>query len=142
MAAVSAGGSTVCVLMRRLNSSCSRSMALVLRALQLGWRQPGEGEQAVAGFLQAVGNSAMLEPPFADESTDARVVTPEQAFVPHTDAQIRVGMSMPPCTFSARLLGEPAPTAYGTSGPATCPPSGAHPIPAVSRVRNRSAAGA
>src|SRR5205814_6190326 len=32
MAAVSADGSTVCVLMRRLNSSCKRSMALVVRA--------------------------------------------------------------------------------------------------------------
>jgi hypothetical protein len=31
-AAVSAEGSTVCVLMRRLNSSCSRSMAFVVRA--------------------------------------------------------------------------------------------------------------
>ena len=33
MAAVSAEGSTVWVLIRRLNSSCSRSMALVVRAL-------------------------------------------------------------------------------------------------------------
>ena len=33
MAAVSADGYTVCVLIRRLNSSCSRSMALVVRAL-------------------------------------------------------------------------------------------------------------
>ena len=33
MAAVSADGSTVCVLIRRLNSSCSRSIALVVRAL-------------------------------------------------------------------------------------------------------------
>jgi hypothetical protein len=32
IAAVSAEGSTVCVLMRRLNSSCSRSIALVVRA--------------------------------------------------------------------------------------------------------------
>ena len=32
IAAVSALGSTVCVLMRRLNSSCSRSIALVVRA--------------------------------------------------------------------------------------------------------------
>jgi len=32
MAAVSAEGSTVCVLMRRLNSSCRRSMAFVVRA--------------------------------------------------------------------------------------------------------------
>ena len=32
IAAVSAEGSTVCVLMRRLNSSCSRSIAFVVRA--------------------------------------------------------------------------------------------------------------
>ena len=34
MAAVSADGSTVCVLIRRLNSSCNCSMALVVRALR------------------------------------------------------------------------------------------------------------
>jgi hypothetical protein len=39
MAAVSADGSTVCVLMRRLNSSCSRSMALVVRA-DRHWLKP------------------------------------------------------------------------------------------------------
>ena len=33
MAAVSPAGSTVCVLMRLLNSSCSRSIAFVVRAL-------------------------------------------------------------------------------------------------------------
>ena len=33
IAAVSADGSTVCVLIRRLNSSCRRSMAFVVRAL-------------------------------------------------------------------------------------------------------------
>ncbi len=32
MAAVSAEGSTVCVLMRRLNASCNRSMAFAVRA--------------------------------------------------------------------------------------------------------------
>jgi hypothetical protein len=32
MAAVSADGRSVCVLMRRLNSSCSRSTALLVRA--------------------------------------------------------------------------------------------------------------
>src|ERR1700752_163773 len=36
MAAVSADGSTVCVLILRLNSSCSRSIAFVVRAL-LHW---------------------------------------------------------------------------------------------------------
>jgi hypothetical protein len=34
MAAVSADGSTVCVLIRHLNSSCSRPMALVVRTLR------------------------------------------------------------------------------------------------------------
>jgi hypothetical protein len=34
IAAVSAEGSTVCVLIRRLNSSCSRSIALVVRTLR------------------------------------------------------------------------------------------------------------
>ncbi len=34
MVAVSADGSTVCVLIRRLNSSCNRSMAFVVRALR------------------------------------------------------------------------------------------------------------
>jgi hypothetical protein len=33
-------------------------------AAPLARRQPGEGEEAVAGFLQAVGDSAVLEPPF------------------------------------------------------------------------------
>jgi hypothetical protein len=33
MAAVFADGNTVCVLIRRLNSSCSHSMAFVVRAL-------------------------------------------------------------------------------------------------------------
>jgi Novel STAND NTPase 1 len=36
MAAVSAEGSTVCVLIRRLNFSCSRSIAFVVRALRHG----------------------------------------------------------------------------------------------------------
>src|SRR4030081_1908406 len=68
MAAVSADGSTVWVLIRRLNSSCSRSIAFVVRTLRhwLGGR-PSEGEQALARFLQAVGDGAVLEPPFADE---------------------------------------------------------------------------
>src|ERR1700751_3776670 len=41
IAAVSADGSTVCVLILRLNSSCSRSIALVVRALRhwLGGRR-------------------------------------------------------------------------------------------------------
>src|SRR6266567_7350039 len=66
IAAVSADGSTVCALILRLNSSCNRSMAFVVRTLR-HWRQPGKGEQAYAGFLQAIGDGAMLKPPLADE---------------------------------------------------------------------------
>src|SRR6185437_6766520 len=41
------------------------------RALPLARRQAGEGEEAVAGFLQAVGHGTMLQPPFADEGLAA-----------------------------------------------------------------------
>src|SRR5437762_6263823 len=64
IAAVSADGSTVCVLIRRLNSSCNRSIALVVRRAR---RQAREGEQTIASFLQAVGDGTMLQPPFAYE---------------------------------------------------------------------------
>lgn len=37
------------------------------RALPLALRQPREGEEPVAGFLQAVGDRTMLQPLFADE---------------------------------------------------------------------------
>jgi len=67
MAAVSADGSTVCGLIRHLNSSCSRSMALV-KAAPLTWRQTRQRDEPIAGFLQAVGDGAMLEPPFAAAS--------------------------------------------------------------------------
>ena len=40
-------------------------------AAPLAWRQMGEGEEPVADFLQAVGDGAMLEPPFADEGLPA-----------------------------------------------------------------------
>jgi hypothetical protein len=64
MAAVSADGSTVCVLILRLNSSCSRSIAFVVRTR--------EGEEPVAGFLKTIGNSPVLKPPLADEGFAAR----------------------------------------------------------------------
>src|SRR6266536_4769521 len=57
MAAVSADGSTVWVLILRLNS--------------LTWWQTREGEEQVTSFLQAVGDGAVLEPPFADEGLAA-----------------------------------------------------------------------
>jgi hypothetical protein len=37
------------------------------RATPLARRQAREGEQAVAGFFQAIGDGAVLEPPLADE---------------------------------------------------------------------------
>jgi hypothetical protein len=68
MAAVSAHGSTgLCfdpsceLLVQALN--CIRRP----RAAPLARRQAGEGEQTVAGFLQAVRDGAVLEPPLADE---------------------------------------------------------------------------
>ena len=42
------------------------------RAPPLARWQASEGEQAIARFLQAVGDGAVLEPPFADESFAAR----------------------------------------------------------------------
>src|SRR3954454_19195989 len=56
MAAVSAEGSTVWVLIRRLNSSCSRSTAFVVRA-DFHWLG--------GGLLQAVGHGPALQPPQA-----------------------------------------------------------------------------
>ena len=63
IAAVSADGRTVCVLIRRLNSSWRRSMALVVLALRhCDGGKSGEGEQGVSGFLEAVGDRAVPKP--------------------------------------------------------------------------------
>src|SRR5215204_4331686 len=72
MAAVSADGSTVCVLIRRLNSSCSRSIAFVVRTLRhwLGGRRVKLNRRSPASS-QAVGDGAVLEPPLADEGLAA-----------------------------------------------------------------------
>src|ERR671939_366289 len=84
MAAVSAEGSTVWVLMRRLNSSCSRSMAFVVRA-DFHWPggQPGEGEQRLAGLLEAVGDGPALRPPLAQERLPPRLDLPRGRGVDH-----------------------------------------------------------
>jgi hypothetical protein len=42
------------------------------RASPLARRQLHKGEQSIAGFLQAVGNRPVLEPPFANECLAAR----------------------------------------------------------------------
>ena len=67
MAAVSAEGSTVCVLILRLNSSCSRSIAFVVRALFHWLAGSFVKGQPVAGFLQTVGDGLAAQPPFAQE---------------------------------------------------------------------------
>src|SRR6516165_6282695 len=71
IAAVSADGSTVCVLILRLNSSCSRSIAFVVRALRHWLGGSRAKVQTVADFLQAFGDGAVLEPPLADEGLAA-----------------------------------------------------------------------
>src|ERR1700756_5955682 len=83
MAAVSAEGSTGWVLIRRLNSSWSRSIALVARALPLADGQPGEGEQPVTGLLEAVGYRLAFEPPFAQEGSAALFDLGRQGGVDH-----------------------------------------------------------
>src|SRR5947209_7407402 len=57
IAAVSADGSTVCVLIRRLNSSCRRSIALVVRALRhwLG----GSRVKVKRRYFEAIAASAL-----------------------------------------------------------------------------------
>src|SRR5437899_2651169 len=62
IAAVSADGSTVCVLIRRLNSSCSRSIALVVRAL-FHWL----GGRSYAEFWVRCG-PLLHQPPLPDPS--------------------------------------------------------------------------
>ena len=72
IAAVSADGSTVCVLILRLNSSCSRSIAFVVRALRhwLGGRRVKVNRRSPA-FLHAVGDGTVFETPLADEGLAA-----------------------------------------------------------------------
>ena len=74
MAAVSAEGSTVWVLIRRLNSSCSRSIALVVRALfhWLTGNRVKVNSRSPAS-LEAVGHRLAFEPPFADEGPSVRL---------------------------------------------------------------------
>jgi len=84
MAAVSAEGSTVWVLIRRLNFSCRRSIAFDVR-IDFHWlfREPREGEQLVARFLQAIGDGAAFQPPFADERLALRLDLRLRAGVDH-----------------------------------------------------------
>src|SRR4051812_11921635 len=79
MAAVSTEGSTVCVLIRRLCEAVLRTLMQPLdgvrgpRRFPLARGQPGESEQRLAGFLQAVGDGAALQPPLAQVGTAPRL---------------------------------------------------------------------
>src|SRR5438876_10168181 len=72
IAAVSADGSTVWVLIRRLNSSWSRPIALVVRALfhWLGGSRV-KGKEPITGLLEAVGYRLAFESPFVKEGPAA-----------------------------------------------------------------------
>ncbi len=72
MAAVSAEGSTVCVLILRLNSSCNRSIAFVVRTLRhwsAGRRVNVKSRSPAASRL--ISNGKVSELPLADESLAA-----------------------------------------------------------------------
>ena len=59
-------GQQACVLMRRLNSSCRRSTAFVVRSdFPLLGRVAQEGEQPCSGFFQAADDRGAFQPPFA-----------------------------------------------------------------------------
>src|ERR1700744_3651306 len=73
IAAASADGSTVCVLILRLNSSCNRSMAFVVRALRHwpgGKRVKVKSRSPASSRLSAT--ARCLSPPLADEGFAAR----------------------------------------------------------------------
>jgi hypothetical protein len=73
MAAVSAQGRMVWVLMRRLNSSCRRSIALevLIDFHWLGGKRV-KVNSLFASLLQAVGDGAAFQPPLADEGLAPR----------------------------------------------------------------------
>jgi hypothetical protein len=60
MAAISAEDSTVCVLIRRLNSSCSLDRIRRADRFPLAFRETREGEKLVAGLFQAIGDGLAL----------------------------------------------------------------------------------
>src|SRR5271170_5297694 len=67
MAAVSAQGRTVWVFIRRLNSSCNRSIAFEVR-IDFHWLGGNRvNVNSLSRFLQAVGDGAAFEAPLADE---------------------------------------------------------------------------
>jgi len=72
MAAVSVEGSTVWVLVRRFADR-----------FPLAFREPREGEQLVARFLQAIGDRTAFQPPFVDQRLALRLDLQLRAGVDH-----------------------------------------------------------
>jgi hypothetical protein len=90
MAAVSADGSTVCVLILHLNSSLSRSTALVMVAHATPLARRQTGEEPIAGFLQAACNGSVFEPLLPDENfAAAPFADVRQRFEPKRQPAIR-----------------------------------------------------
>src|SRR5258708_3089145 len=89
MAAVSADGSTVCVLIRRLNSSCSRSIALVVRTLRhwLGGRR-GELNSRSPASSRLSATARGFSPPFRMKALRRGAASPPP---PALDAAVVVG---------------------------------------------------
>jgi hypothetical protein len=95
MAAVSAEGSTVWVLIRRLNSSCNRSIPLDVR-IDFHWLSGKRGK--VNSLSPAIGDGFALLPPLADERLALRLDLLLRAGVDHI---LVVG---PPRLPSTRIL--------------------------------------
>src|SRR5258708_40158218 len=77
MAAVSADGSTVWVLIRRLDSSCNRSIALVVRRLRhwLGGRA-AKGNKGAPASPRLSATGRCLGPPFPVDALRGTLVSP------------------------------------------------------------------
>ena len=63
--------------MQTFNSVCCSG------ALPLRWWQRGECEQGVSGFLEAVGNGFVAQPPFADERLSPVGIWAAHGLKPH-----------------------------------------------------------
>jgi hypothetical protein len=73
IAAVSAQGRTVCVLIRRLNSSCTVRWRWSCGSSAIGRAGSARSEQLVAGFFKAVRDGRAFQPPLADEGFASRL---------------------------------------------------------------------
>ena len=73
MAAVSALGRTVCVLICRSIPCASVRWYWLFLSISIGFREAREGEEFISRFFQAIGDGVTFEPPFADEDLSLRL---------------------------------------------------------------------